>query len=164
MSIISTSLTVPGQPSPRFHVEAWLPFSNCEMDYWSIVDIFDFRTQSKFSLLLAAKKQHFSTITLHNRQTTPTCLKTFKMFLSCDVDRFQTLSFHLMLIRECGQVYNTIVPALSFFIVSRNTTGALNMRYVSYSGVWTKAARWACLSPEQIAHSVKVVRWRGHLV
>ena len=28
MSIISTSLTVPGQPSPRFHVEAWLFFSN----------------------------------------------------------------------------------------------------------------------------------------
>ena len=34
MIIISTSLTVPGQPSPRFHVEAWLPFRNCEMDYW----------------------------------------------------------------------------------------------------------------------------------
>ena len=31
--IISTSLTVPGQPSPRFHVEVWLPFRNCEMDY-----------------------------------------------------------------------------------------------------------------------------------
>ena len=33
MSIISTSLTVPGQPSPRFQVEAWLPYRNCEMDY-----------------------------------------------------------------------------------------------------------------------------------
>ena len=33
MIIIFTSLTVPGQPSPRFHVEAWLPFGNCEMDY-----------------------------------------------------------------------------------------------------------------------------------
>ena len=32
--IISTSLTVPGQPSLRFHVEAWLPFKNGEMDYW----------------------------------------------------------------------------------------------------------------------------------
>ena len=32
MSIISTSLTVPGQPSPRFHVEAWLPSRNREMD------------------------------------------------------------------------------------------------------------------------------------
>ena len=32
MSIISTFLTVPGQPSPRFHVEAWLPFRNREMD------------------------------------------------------------------------------------------------------------------------------------
>ena len=31
--IISTLLTVPGQPSPRFHVQAWLPFRNCEMDY-----------------------------------------------------------------------------------------------------------------------------------
>ena len=34
MIIISTSLTVPGQPSPRFHVEAWLCFRNREMDYW----------------------------------------------------------------------------------------------------------------------------------
>ena len=33
MIIISTSLTVPGQPWPRFHAEAWLPFRNCEMDY-----------------------------------------------------------------------------------------------------------------------------------
>ena len=33
MSIISTSLTVPGKPSPRFHIEAWLPSRNCEMDY-----------------------------------------------------------------------------------------------------------------------------------
>ena len=33
MIIISTSLTVPTQPSPRFHVEAWLPFRNREMDY-----------------------------------------------------------------------------------------------------------------------------------
>ena len=35
MIIISTSLTVPTQRSPRFHVEAWLPFRNCEMDYYS---------------------------------------------------------------------------------------------------------------------------------
>ena len=34
MIIISTSLTVPTQPSPRFHVEAWLPFKNREMDYY----------------------------------------------------------------------------------------------------------------------------------
>ena len=33
MIIISTSLTVTTQPSPRFHVEAWLPFRNREMDY-----------------------------------------------------------------------------------------------------------------------------------
>ena len=35
MSIISTFFVVPGQPSPRFHVEAWLPFRNSEMDYLS---------------------------------------------------------------------------------------------------------------------------------
>ena len=35
MIIISTSLTVRTQPSSRFHVEAWLPFRNCEMDYSS---------------------------------------------------------------------------------------------------------------------------------
>ena len=28
---------MPGQPSPRFHVEAWLPFRNCEMVYWYIL-------------------------------------------------------------------------------------------------------------------------------
>ena len=33
MIIISTFLTVPSQPSPQFHVEAWLPFRNCEMVY-----------------------------------------------------------------------------------------------------------------------------------
>ena len=33
MSIISTSQTVQGQPLPQFHVEAWLPFRNREMDY-----------------------------------------------------------------------------------------------------------------------------------
>ena len=32
--IISTSLTVPGKPSHRFHVEAWLPFRNREMDFF----------------------------------------------------------------------------------------------------------------------------------
>ena len=33
MSVICTSLTVRAQPSPRFHVEAWLPFRNFEVDY-----------------------------------------------------------------------------------------------------------------------------------
>ena len=33
--IISTSLS--GQPSPRFYVEAWLPFRNREMKYLPIV-------------------------------------------------------------------------------------------------------------------------------
>ena len=32
MCIISTSVIVRGQPSPRFHVEAWLPFWNCEIN------------------------------------------------------------------------------------------------------------------------------------
>ena len=36
MSIISTSLTVRGQPSSRFHVEAWLPFRNYEMMYYTL--------------------------------------------------------------------------------------------------------------------------------
>ena len=35
MIVISTFVTVPGQKLPRFHVEAWLPYRNCEMDYWS---------------------------------------------------------------------------------------------------------------------------------
>ena len=32
--ITSIYLTVPGWPSPRFHVEAWLPFRNREMKYY----------------------------------------------------------------------------------------------------------------------------------
>ena len=36
MIIMSTSLTVPGQLSPRFHVDAWLPFRNREMDYFRL--------------------------------------------------------------------------------------------------------------------------------
>ena len=46
MIIISTSLTVPTQPSPRFHVEAWLPFRNREMDYC----IFNFDRSNSFIL------------------------------------------------------------------------------------------------------------------
>ena len=33
MIIISISLIVPGQPSARFHVEAWLLSRNREVDY-----------------------------------------------------------------------------------------------------------------------------------
>ena len=33
MMVISTSLTVPRQLSPRCHVEAWLPFRNRELNY-----------------------------------------------------------------------------------------------------------------------------------
>ena len=36
MSIISTSLTVSRQPSPRFHVQAWLSFRSCETDYFTV--------------------------------------------------------------------------------------------------------------------------------
>ena len=36
--IISTSTTVRGQPSVLFHVQAWLPFRNSEMDYFIIGD------------------------------------------------------------------------------------------------------------------------------
>ena len=39
ISSISTSLTVPGQPSPRFHVEAWLPFRNREMELFFNVNL-----------------------------------------------------------------------------------------------------------------------------
>ena len=35
---LNTSLTVPTQPSPRFHIEALLPFMNCEMDYLQFAD------------------------------------------------------------------------------------------------------------------------------
>ena len=44
MIIISTSLTVPTQPSPRFHVEAWLPFRNCEKDYYRVRSYVGFKT------------------------------------------------------------------------------------------------------------------------
>ena len=37
MITISTSLTVSSQSSPRFHVEARLPFKNCEIDYSAAV-------------------------------------------------------------------------------------------------------------------------------
>ena len=37
MIFISTSLTVSGHHKPRFHVEAWLPFRNCEMVYYTAV-------------------------------------------------------------------------------------------------------------------------------
>ena len=39
MSIVFTSLTVPGQPSSQFHLEAWLPFRNCEMVYLGLAEI-----------------------------------------------------------------------------------------------------------------------------
>ena len=35
LSVICAPLTVRTQPLPRFHVEAWLPFRNCEMDYYN---------------------------------------------------------------------------------------------------------------------------------
>ena len=46
MIIISTFLTVPGQPSPRFHVGAWLPFRKREMDYLLYFDVTTSRPES----------------------------------------------------------------------------------------------------------------------
>ena len=40
LSIISTSLSVRGQPKPRLHVEPWLPFRNREMVYGGILKFF----------------------------------------------------------------------------------------------------------------------------
>ena len=37
MIIVSTTLTVPAQPSPQLHVEAWLPFKNREKVY-NVID------------------------------------------------------------------------------------------------------------------------------
>ena len=51
MIIISASLTKPGQPSPRCHVEAWLPFRNCEMVY--LIIAFDEGERILILLLLA---------------------------------------------------------------------------------------------------------------
>ena len=48
MSIISTSLTVIGQPLPRFHVEAWLLFRNHEMDYYYSSDFSLLYTRNTF--------------------------------------------------------------------------------------------------------------------
>ena len=45
MIIISTSLTVRVQPSPRFHVEAWLPFRNYEIDYLTLIQVISAKTQ-----------------------------------------------------------------------------------------------------------------------
>ena len=48
MIINSTSLTVSTQPSPRFHVEAWLPFRNREMDYKPVSQSCAVRTSGFF--------------------------------------------------------------------------------------------------------------------
>ena len=45
MIIISTPLTVRVQPSPRFHVEAWLPFRNYEIDYLTLIQVISAKTQ-----------------------------------------------------------------------------------------------------------------------
>ena len=54
MSIISTFLTVRGQPSPRVHVGAWLPFRYCEMDYSTAFETFQiFITVEEISIFNA---------------------------------------------------------------------------------------------------------------
>ena len=58
MIVISTSLTVPTQPLPRFHVEAWLPFRNCEMDYLKRTRHIHLRTRAELhTYLLKTKKK-----------------------------------------------------------------------------------------------------------
>ena len=52
---ISTSLKVTGEPSPRFHVEAWLLFRNREMDY-------SFDDQIQLYLIMCSKKASISFI------------------------------------------------------------------------------------------------------
>ena len=49
---IFTSLTVPTQPSPRFHVDAWLPFRNCENDYWHHSTFCPTKTENEKHFLL----------------------------------------------------------------------------------------------------------------
>ena len=63
MIIISTSLTVRAQPSPWFHVEAWLSYKNCVK--WTI---------TKTQRIFAYKKSYSTSLSsaLHNRPTTTT--------------------------------------------------------------------------------------------
>ena len=67
MIIISTSLTR-GQPSPRFHVKAWLPFRNCEMDYslaflthLAILNLRGVTTVKKIFTFMAPRFQYYRT-------------------------------------------------------------------------------------------------------
>ena len=51
MIIYATSLTVRGQPSPRFSVGAWLPFRNCEMVYFADLWAYPAKKTCNFNLL-----------------------------------------------------------------------------------------------------------------
>ena len=53
MIIISTSPTVPTQPSPRFHVEAWVPFKRT-INAWVVEDF-----GTKRNVKLACQKSLF---------------------------------------------------------------------------------------------------------
>ena len=67
MIIISTSLTVRGQPLPRFHVEAWLPFRNCEMAYLVIFADFPIHPSShKITLKMASTQVVETSVTAIN--------------------------------------------------------------------------------------------------
>ena len=59
MSIVSTSPTVPGQPLPRFHIEAWLPFRNCEMVYGVLPETVLFRRHVGVLEIFLFKKNSF---------------------------------------------------------------------------------------------------------
>ena len=65
MSIISTSLTVRTQPWPQFHIEAWLPFRNREMDY--LLEVHVDCQQRKLSQKAFGRK--FQTVSLTWRVT-----------------------------------------------------------------------------------------------
>ena len=71
MIIISTSLSVPTQPSPRFHVEAWLRFRNCEKDYSPYLS-----TQNKlFENENKANERVQSNLSEMKNKFLPTCLQ-----------------------------------------------------------------------------------------
>ena len=63
MIIISTSLTVPTQPSPRFLVEAWFPLRNCEKNYCCLL------TLPKFACIQHPCNKH-----VNSTSCTHTCL------------------------------------------------------------------------------------------
>ena len=81
MSIICASLSVRSQPSLRFHVEAWLPFRNCEMDYQYVK-----RGNSKYAEPVEMTNELFRLRTNTNRPVSysqlPLITATIDLFLA----------------------------------------------------------------------------------